>query len=83
LPGAEFTLNRLLRTLERSPLPIRDGSVTMTFSAGLAQWQTGESAEQVIERADEAMYAAKRAGRARVHVAEQAVAEPAAGAAPG
>jgi diguanylate cyclase len=83
LASAEFTVSRLLRTLERSPLHTRNGEVTMTFSAGLAQWQPGESAEQVIERADQAMYAAKRAGRARVHVAENALPEPAPGAAPG
>jgi diguanylate cyclase len=82
LPGAEFTVSRLLRMLERSPLHTRDGPVTMTFSAGLAQWQVGESAEQAIERADQAMYAAKRAGRACVQVAVEAEPQPAAGAAP-
>jgi diguanylate cyclase len=70
LAGAEFTLSRLLRALERSPLHTRGGSVTMMFSAGLAQWRMGQSAQEVIDRADQAMYAAKRAGRARVHVAE-------------
>lgn len=33
------------------------------ISLGLAQWQTGESLEQLLERSDQAMYGAKRAGR--------------------
>jgi diguanylate cyclase len=68
LPGAEFTLNRLLRTLERSPLHVRTGTITMRFSAGLTQWRPGENAQASIARADRAMYEAKQAGRARVHV---------------
>jgi len=34
-----------------------------TSSAGLAAWQNGESAEQLIDRADAALYEAKRRGR--------------------
>ena len=70
LPGAEFTLNRLLRTLERAPLAADGKQVPLCFSAGLAQWAAQESAEHLITRADQAMYAAKRAGRGRVMVAE-------------
>jgi diguanylate cyclase len=72
LSGAEFTLNRLLRGLEREPLATGGHLVQIRFSAGLAQWQPGESAQEAIERADQAMYAAKEAGRGRVHVAEHA-----------
>ena len=70
LPDAEFTLNRLLRTLERSPLNADGAQVPVCFSAGLAQYGVEESAEHLITRADQAMYAAKRAGRGRVMVAE-------------
>jgi diguanylate cyclase (GGDEF)-like protein len=70
LPAAEFTLNRLLRTLERAPLEANDTQVAVCFSAGLAQWGPQESAEHLVTRADQAMYAAKRAGRGRVMVAE-------------
>ncbi len=41
---------------------------SQTFSAGLAQWAGGESAEQLTARADEALYAAKRDGRDRFSV---------------
>ena len=40
------------------------------FSAGLAQWQGDESPEQIVKRADTAMYQAKSSGRGRVMVAE-------------
>jgi diguanylate cyclase len=77
LAGAEFTLNRLLRTLERSPLHVRSGSIAMMFSAGLSQWRMGESAQEPIERADRAMYQAKQAGRGRVHVSTGVESTPA------
>jgi diguanylate cyclase len=82
LPGAEFTVNRLLRTLERSPLHVRTGTITMHFSAGLTQWRPGESAQEILERADRAMYQAKQAGRARVHVCTEGEAAPAPAPAP-
>jgi diguanylate cyclase len=71
LPAAEFTVNRLLRTLERAPLDANGTPVTVRFSAGLAQWTPQESAEHLTTRADQAMYAAKRAGRGCVMVAEE------------
>jgi diguanylate cyclase (GGDEF)-like protein len=37
-----------------------------TFSAGLAQWDGSESPEQLLGRADVALYAAKDAGRNRI-----------------
>ncbi len=40
----------------------------ITLSAGLAQWQPGESAEALLHRADQALYRAKAAGRNRAHV---------------
>ena len=41
----------------------------ITFSCGVAQRAPGEARDAVIERADQAMYEAKRAGKNRVHVA--------------
>lgn len=39
-----------------------------TFSAGVAQFQAGETTSNLIERADAALYAAKRNGRNRTEV---------------
>lgn len=40
----------------------------ITFSAGLAQWDGFESIEELLHRADQALYRAKREGRDRVEV---------------
>lgn len=44
-------------------------ALRITFSAGIAEHAVGESLEALIERADRALYEAKRAGRDRVRVA--------------
>lgn len=43
--------------------------LTLTASFGVAEWRPNESLSDTIRRADEAMYAAKRAGRDRLEVA--------------
>ena len=40
----------------------------VTVSAGVAVWQQEDDASSLIERADRALYASKRAGRNRVTV---------------
>jgi diguanylate cyclase (GGDEF)-like protein len=45
-----------------------------TFSAGIATWRPEESADELLARADAALYAAKHAGRNRIAVAELALA---------
>jgi diguanylate cyclase (GGDEF)-like protein len=39
-----------------------------TCSVGIAQWEPGQSADELIARADRCLYAAKSAGRDRVHI---------------
>jgi len=42
----------------------------LTFSAGAAEWRQSESLAQILRRADEAMYRAKRAGKDCVALSE-------------
>ncbi|HRC37693.1 MAG TPA: diguanylate cyclase [Rubrivivax sp.] len=39
--------------------------VFVTFSAGVTGWRPGEALEAALERADEALYEAKRTGKNR------------------
>jgi len=70
LPGAQvdeaqLTLTRLQRTLSAS-LFMHDGrEVFVTFSAGVTRFRPGEALEAALERADEALYEAKRTGKNR------------------
>jgi diguanylate cyclase len=70
LPGvpvaeAQATLTRLQRLLSAS-LFMHDGrEVFVTFSAGVTQFRPGETLEAALERADEALYQAKRTGKNR------------------
>ena len=73
--GAERALNKVLQKASETP---RDkasvgGSVEApiklpTFSAGVTAYKQGESIEKIINRADKAMYNAKKLGRNRVVV---------------
>jgi two-component system cell cycle response regulator len=64
---ALMVAERLRTRLEGLSVRAPDGSVIpVTASFGVAQWDRGESADAVIDRADQAMYAAKKAGRNRV-----------------
>jgi diguanylate cyclase (GGDEF)-like protein len=60
--GARSAAERLRRAIKASP------DTLPTVSIGVAMWEPGSSAEEVLRRADEALYAAKEAGRDRVAV---------------
>jgi len=55
-----------VRAAIREPIPIPDGSVSITASIGVTLVRPGESGDQMVERADAAMYEAKRSGRDRI-----------------
>jgi diguanylate cyclase len=66
---AQQALTRLQRDLSAS-LFMHDGrEVFVTFSGGVTGWQPGEPLDVALERADEALYEAKRTGKNRTCVA--------------
>lgn len=69
LDEAQQTLSRLQRSLSASLFMHEGKDVFVTFSAGVTLWQPGQTLEASIERADEALYEAKRTGKNRTCVA--------------
>jgi two-component system, cell cycle response regulator len=74
LPGVE--LGRARRVVERArswvgnEIELAPGyHVSVTISVGVAERRTAEPRQSLIERADEALYHAKNAGRNRVELA--------------
>lgn len=63
---ATQVMRRLQRELTKSYFMHDHKKVLITFSAGVVEWQSQETRDQVIARADAAMYRAKAAGRNRV-----------------
>ena len=58
---------RLKQLVEVHPIRAYDELLTQTISIGVAGFPDhGDTLETLIERADQALYAAKRAGRNRV-----------------
>lgn len=74
LPGTEIqeaqqALTRLQRSLSAA-LFMHDGrEVFVTFSSGVTAWRSGEALAVTLERADEALYEAKRTGKNRTCIA--------------
>jgi len=62
---AQQALTRLQRALSASLFMHEDREVFVTFSAGVTQWRRPETLEAALERADEALYEAKRSGKNR------------------
>ncbi|WP_287031124.1 diguanylate cyclase [Pseudomonas sp. UBA6310] len=66
MEGGLKLLDVLRTAIEACPFHFKGQPVTITLSGGLAAYNAGEVAEQVFERADQALYRAKRGGRNRI-----------------
>jgi diguanylate cyclase (GGDEF)-like protein len=71
---AERVTERLLHSVARSPTTHEEHAINMTISIGLTiARQTDSSIEQIIARADNALYRAKARGRNRIEKANDGV----------
>ncbi|MBM4382537.1 MAG: GGDEF domain-containing protein [Deltaproteobacteria bacterium] len=69
--GAEIFSRKLLEAAQ-APFPVRGALLQVSASIGFVEFPQHASSEEVmLVRADEAMYAAKRAGGARIHRASE------------
>ena len=64
----EIRLDRLIKKLRKSKVPVRrsEANLTMSVSAGVSDVKSGDEAENVIRKADESLYEAKKQGKGRV-----------------
>lgn len=83
LEGALLTLERVRAAVEAADIKGGPPGLRMTVSIGLAEHHCGEAVELTLDRADQALYAAKHAGRNRVALGEDMGPSPAAQAASG
>jgi diguanylate cyclase (GGDEF)-like protein/PAS domain S-box-containing protein len=68
--AARAAVERMRGALGDSPLLHATGPIHFSVSAGVAQRRDGEKLDDLLRRADEALYAAKGAGRDRVVLAD-------------
>lgn len=70
--GAEQMAERIRKTVEKTPVTVGKTTFSCTLSIGAATLMPGgERKEEIIARADAALYHAKRSGRNRVCLHEQ------------
>jgi diguanylate cyclase (GGDEF)-like protein len=69
LDGGQEIAHRVRILLAETPFLFEGKSISITASFGVAALQAGEPGERILNRADVAMYEAKRRGRNRVELA--------------
>ncbi len=70
LRGARFVVDRLRQVIAKAPLHYEGKRIEVTVSVGIAQLQENENGQNLVLRADHALYEAKRAGRNCVREAD-------------
>ena len=69
-PAAGQQFAEVLRAaIEACPFHFKGERVVITASIGVSAFRSGERADQVLKRADDALYRAKDLGRNRVEMA--------------
>lgn len=64
---AQIVGERLRKAVEAHPVRVDNVEIAVTISMGLAEYNRVETGEELFERADKALYEAKKGGRNRVH----------------
>lgn len=60
---AQQVAERIRAHVATTPIHIPEHTIPITISIGLTRYESGDSLESLLQRADQAMYAAKKAGR--------------------
>jgi len=69
--GAQRALEKVKKRTSESSYRFDGKTMAMpTFSAGISLYKPGETPGNLIERADKALYQAKRMGRNRIEIAQ-------------
>ena len=61
--GAYIVAERIRTKIEASPTTVSDHVIPVTISAGIASYRQGEHPDDILKRADQALYSAKKNGR--------------------
>jgi diguanylate cyclase (GGDEF)-like protein len=73
IDGALAQARRVCERVAAVPLATAAGPLSITISLGVGEvWPADKSADEVVKRADDALYQAKSAGRNRVETSERA-----------
>lgn len=70
IPQAREAAERLRKIVEETPTPWEDGSIHYTVSIGVACGEGVSDIDDIIKKADDALYRAKRDGRNQIAVAQ-------------
>jgi diguanylate cyclase (GGDEF)-like protein len=69
-PGDAVAIADKVIATMRDPIDVDGRPLSASTSIGVALYREGDTAQTLMQRADKAMYQAKRAGRARYRLAE-------------
>ncbi len=67
--GAKKVAEKMRQQVEQTAMKANDEQIRMTISGGLSVFSHGDTPDEVFERADQALYKAKRSGKNRFVVA--------------